>query len=82
MNIVFDIGNVLIAWNPYAAFRHAFESDAEIDAFLMDADFYARTRAGSRAQPGRGRCGGAEWSRRFAGRVFRSVPPDGSGQDL
>ncbi len=41
MNIVFDIGNVLIAWDPHAAFRHAFDSDAEIDAFLMDADFYA-----------------------------------------
>lgn len=41
MNIVFDIGNVLIAWDPYAAFRHAFRSDAEIDAFLRDVEFYA-----------------------------------------
>jgi len=41
VNIVFDIGNVLIAWDPYASFRHAFASDAEVDAFLADADFYA-----------------------------------------
>lgn len=41
MNIVFDIGNVLIGWDPYAAFRHAFDRDQEIDVFLMDADFYA-----------------------------------------
>ncbi|MGK7654145.1 hypothetical protein ACSQ76_17535 [Roseovarius sp. B08] len=41
MNIVFDIGNVLIAWDPHAAFRHAFDSEAEIDAFLREADFYA-----------------------------------------
>ena len=41
MNIVFDIGNVLIAWDPRAAFRHGFASDAEIDAFLTQADFYA-----------------------------------------
>ncbi len=54
MNIVFDIGNVLIAWEPHAAFRHAFESDAEIDAFLDAADFYAwnleQDRGRSRAE--------------------------------
>jgi len=41
VNIVFDIGNVLIAWDPHAAFRHAYQSDAEIDAFLPDSDFQA-----------------------------------------
>lgn len=40
MNIVFDIGNVLIAWDPYAAFRPVMKSDAEIDAFFDRADFF------------------------------------------
>ena len=51
MNIVFDIGNVLIAWDPHAAFRHAFDSEAEIDAFLMDADFYAWNLEQDRGRP-------------------------------
>ena len=40
-NIVFDIGNVLIAWDPRAAFRHLFPDDAQIDAALGDMDFFA-----------------------------------------
>lgn len=54
MNIVFDIGNVLIAWDPHAAFRHAFQSDAKIDAFLGEVGFYAwnleQDRGRSRAE--------------------------------
>ena len=38
--IVFDIGNVLLQWDPKAAFRHAFASDAEIDALLDKVGFY------------------------------------------
>ena len=54
MNIVFDIGNVLIYWDPRAAFRPVMETDAEIDAFFDRIGFYewnarhhdaARTRA-------------------------------------
>lgn len=40
MNIVFDIGNVLIAWDPHAAFRHAFRDDGEIDDFFEKARFF------------------------------------------
>ena len=38
--IVFDIGNVLLRWDPQAAFRHAIGSDAEIDALLAEVGFY------------------------------------------
>jgi 2-haloacid dehalogenase len=38
--IVFDIGNVLLRWDPQAAFRHAIGSDAEIDALLAEVEFY------------------------------------------
>ncbi len=40
MNIVFDIGNVLIAWEPHAAFRHAFDDDAQIDGFFDEVGFF------------------------------------------
>ncbi|MEO1138033.1 MAG: HAD family phosphatase [Pseudomonadota bacterium] len=40
MNIVFDIGNVLVAWDPRAAFRDAFDNDTEIDCFLADVGFF------------------------------------------
>lgn len=40
-HIVFDIGNVLIAWDEYAAFRDAFEDDAAIDEFFVASGFYA-----------------------------------------
>lgn len=38
--IVFDIGNVLLRWEPQAAFRHAYDTDAEIDAVLAEVGFY------------------------------------------
>jgi 2-haloacid dehalogenase len=38
--IVFDIGNVLLRWDPQAAFRHALDSDAAIDAVLHEVGFY------------------------------------------
>jgi 2-haloacid dehalogenase len=40
--VVFDIGNVLIDWQPHLAFEDAFDSRAEIDAFLERIDFKAR----------------------------------------
>lgn len=39
MNIVFDIGNVLIAWDPHAAFREDFGTDLEIDEFMDEIGF-------------------------------------------
>jgi len=50
--VVFDIGNVLIRWDPRAAFRHAFDSDAEIDALMDEVGFYEWNYANDR---GRGR---------------------------
>ncbi|MBS4009301.1 MAG: HAD family phosphatase [Roseovarius sp.] len=38
--IVFDIGNVLLRWDPQAAFRHAIANEAEIDALLAEVGFY------------------------------------------
>ena len=38
--IVFDIGNVLIRWDPRAAFRHAFGDDAAIDALFDEVGFH------------------------------------------
>lgn len=40
MNVIFDIGNVLIKWEPKNAFRHAFASDAQIDAFFAEIGFF------------------------------------------
>jgi 2-haloacid dehalogenase len=34
MNIVFDIGNVLLHWDPRALYRKIFASEAEVDWFL------------------------------------------------
>ena len=39
-NIVFDIGNVLIAWDEHAAFREDFPDDATIDQFFAEVGFY------------------------------------------
>ncbi|MEI4232684.1 HAD-IA family hydrolase [Roseovarius sp. D22-M7] len=38
--IVFDLGNVLIRWDPRAAFRHAFDDDAAIDALFDEVGFH------------------------------------------
>ncbi|MEM6480403.1 MAG: HAD family phosphatase [Pseudomonadota bacterium] len=40
MNIVFDLGNVLIFWDPKAAFRAQMGSDSEIDAFFDRVRFF------------------------------------------
>jgi 2-haloacid dehalogenase len=53
-NIVFDIGNVLIAWDEYAPFRDAFDDDAAIDRFFAEVGFYTwnaeQDRGRSRAE--------------------------------
>lgn len=50
--IVFDIGNVLLRWEPRAAFRQTFGSEGEIDALLDEVGFVAWNHANDR---GRGR---------------------------
>lgn len=49
--IVFDIGNVLLRWDPQAAFRHALGSDAEIDAVLAEVGFYDWNYEQDRGRP-------------------------------
>lgn len=44
MNIVFDIGNVLVRWNPHLAFAHHLKSPEEAQAFLDRCDFAALNR--------------------------------------
>ena len=39
-HIVFDIGNVLIAWDEHAPFRDAFADDTAIAGFLAEIGFY------------------------------------------
>ena len=39
--IVFDIGNVLVRWDPHAAFLHALPDRAAVDAFLARIDFFS-----------------------------------------
>ena len=39
--VVFDVGNVLLDWDPRAVYRNDFASDAEIDAFLDEIGFHA-----------------------------------------
>ncbi|MEL6478418.1 MAG: HAD family phosphatase [Pseudomonadota bacterium] len=41
MNIVWDVGNVLIRWEPRLVYAEDFGSDAEIDTFLEKIDFAA-----------------------------------------
>lgn len=39
-SVVFDIGNVLIDWDPKRLFRDVFSSDAEIEKFFAEIDFH------------------------------------------
>lgn len=46
---VFDIGQVLLRWQPRASLQHHFEDDASIDAFMAEVgfmDWHARQDAG------------------------------------
>lgn len=40
MNIVFDIGNVLVRWDLHRAFSHHFDSPELIDAYLEEVGFH------------------------------------------
>lgn len=44
MNVVFDIGNVLIRWDPHLAFLPMLGDRAAVEDFLARTDFYARNR--------------------------------------
>ena len=48
--IVFDIGNVLVRWDPRAAFRRELGCDAAVDAFLQRTDFQARNLRADRGE--------------------------------
>ena len=37
---IFDLGGVLIDWSPYHLYRKLFNSDADIDHFFQEIDFY------------------------------------------
>jgi len=39
--VVFDVGNVLIDWDPKRVYRGCFRGDAEIEEFFDDIGFYA-----------------------------------------
>lgn len=39
--IIFDIGNVLIPWEPKWLYQHFFDSEAAIEHFLHDSEFHA-----------------------------------------
>ena len=41
--VLLDLGNVLVGWDPYAAFAGEL-SRAEVDAFFEDIDFVERNR--------------------------------------
>lgn len=38
--IIFDIGNVLVKWDPHLAFLHALETREAVDAFMARVDFH------------------------------------------
>jgi HAD superfamily hydrolase (TIGR01509 family) len=50
---VFDIGNVLVDWQPHAAFLPELGNHAAVDAFLARTDFFARNLRAD---------GGASWA--------------------
>ncbi len=61
--IIFDLGGVLIDWDPRLLYRKLFEDDAAVERFLQEVDFY-----GWNLEQDRGRtfeAGVAELSARF-----------------
>lgn len=48
--IVFDIGNVLVRWDPVPAFRPELGSDAAVKDFLARTDFFARNLRADRGE--------------------------------
>jgi 2-haloacid dehalogenase len=49
--VVFDIGNVLIAWDPRWLFRKLMPDDAAIERFMVETDFLAWNVAHDAGQP-------------------------------
>ena len=39
-NVIFDVGRVLIGWDPYLLYREVFANDEKIDSFFKKIDFY------------------------------------------
>lgn len=50
-HVVFDIGAVLINWDPALAFEDAFDTRAEVDAFLTRTRFDKLNLAGDAGVP-------------------------------
>ena len=48
--VLLDLGNVLVGWDPYAAFAGAL-APAEVDAFFADIDFFERNRQADAGTP-------------------------------
>lgn len=48
--VVFDIGNVLVKWDPHLAWVEELGSRAEADAFLQRTDFFARNLRGDKGE--------------------------------
>ncbi len=49
--VVFDVGNVLIRWDPRLVWAEEFRSAAELDGFLQEIGFDAWSRTGAGAGP-------------------------------
>ncbi|WP_018633251.1 HAD family hydrolase [Neomegalonema perideroedes] len=49
--VVFDVGNVLISWDPHAPYRAHFPDEAAIAAFLEEIGFYAWNLENDRGRP-------------------------------
>jgi epoxide hydrolase-like predicted phosphatase len=45
-NIIFDVGGVFVKWDPKLVFRKYFNSEAEIDDFMKEIDFYGMNEKG------------------------------------
>ena len=50
-SVVFDIGNVLVAWDPHAAFLPELETDGAVQAFLKRIDFDALNLRADQGEP-------------------------------
>ncbi len=50
-NIIFDVGNVFIFWNPYSLFKKYFKDKEEIDAFFKEISFHEMNLATDKGLP-------------------------------
>ena len=49
-NVVFDIGGVLVDWQPHLGYMDVFETEAEALAFLDRTDFKAKNLRGDKGE--------------------------------